>query len=173
MLTLVKYGSLSTNRITLRHYVNGVHVSDYVLELKIGLRHQQPQSYDLPQLNEGMVEVNVELVNGMHKYNSSFTINYDKASNLYEKGLLIYTTDDYNSNTTIGDFIYYDRYIYFKSGEDETSYFEKAGSSEWSLITDAPQPKRFTRKEMGYSSLYYGWKENKWVVSPTNNKPNN
>lgn len=165
-LTFVNYGGCYIDRVTIRHYVNEVHINDYVLELKIGVRYQHSQSYELPQLNEGMIEVNLELMDRADRNDGTITINYDKASDLYEKGLLIYTTTDYKSNIAIGDFAYYDQYVYFISGKEKTSYFEKAGSSEWSLTTDSPKLKKFTREEMGYSTFYYGWKENEWEVSP-------
>ena len=164
-LTLVNYGGPYMNQIILRHYINGLHINDYVLELKIELWYQKPQTYMLPQLGEGMVEVKVDLKDGIiHDNNRTITVNYAQASYLYEKGLLIYTTDDSNSKITIGDFVYRDQYIYFITGKERQSCIEKAGSTEWSIITDAPQPKKFTREGMGYSSLYYGWKENVWEM---------
>ena len=88
---------------------------------------------------------------------------------MYEKWLLIYTTTDFESNITIGDFVYYNQYVYFISMKERTSYFEKAGSSEWSIVTDAPLLKRFTLRTNEYSSIYYGWKENEWVATTTQN----
>ena len=168
ILTLVKYGYPRLNRITMRRYVNDVPINDYTLDLKIDLRIQQPQKYKLPKVNEGSVEINIELEDGViHENSNVLTINYAQASDLYNQGLLVFLTTDYASIAYIGGFVYYDQYVYFISGEERTYYYQKAGSSEWSLITDAPQLKRFTREEMGYSPHRYGlWKENEWVMSP-------
>ena len=174
-LTLVRYGYPSPSRITLRHYVDDVPINEYILELKGELWSQVPQSYELPQLNEGMVEINVELKNGIDHSTGSLTINYEEARDLYEKGLLIYFNTAFHSNITIGNFVYYDQYVYFVSKKERISYFEKAGSSEWVPITNAPPLKKFVREGMGYSPYFgSGWQEkNKWVVMPVNNKPDN
>lgn len=166
-LTLVRYGSPRIHQITMTHYVNDAPINDYILELKIELRNQQPHKYTLPKVNEGRVVINVELMNTLDENIGNLTINYDEVSDLHEKGLLIYTATNYKSSTYIGDFVYYDQYVYFVSGQETRYYFEKAGTSEWSIITDAPQLKRFTREERGYSPHRYGlWEENEWVVSP-------
>ena len=112
-LSLVLYDRFSFPEpsITLRHYVNNEHISDYVLDVKTGVQIQEPQSYTLPELNEGMVEVNIELGGNEE---GSFTITYIKASDLYKRGLLIYLTTN-NSKYYLREVDgkeFYDRYIY-------------------------------------------------------------
>ena len=166
-LTLVRDGYPRIHQITMRHYVNDVLINDYNLELKIGLRVQQPQKYMLPLLNEGRVEINVELVNISDVNIGSFTVSYDNANDMYKKGLMIYTFSDFMSRIYIGGYAYCDEYIYFMSGKERTYYFEEAGSSEWSLTTNVPPLKRFIREQLGYCPLpYNSWKENEWEVIP-------
>lgn len=164
MLTLVKYSYARLNRITMRHYVNDVVVNEYVLDLKIDLRDQQPQKYKLPELNDGRVEISVELEDGVTPGNNSIlTLNYDQASDLYNRGLLIYLATDFASHTEIDGFAYYDQYAYFISGQEGTYYAEEAGDSEWLIATDAPLPKKITREDMGFSPHHNDlWKENEW-----------
>jgi len=162
-------GYLSPNKVTLRYYVNNVHTNDYVLELKGELWDRKPQTYELPQLQEGRVEVDVELddkVSIPPESICTLTINYENAQNLYEKGVLIYFSTDLYSRTTIGRFVYYDQYVHFISGANRISYIEKAGPPNWSIIIDAPSPKKITPE----GNFYFpyddsDWKEkNKWVV---------
>lgn len=155
-LTLVKYGYPNPKRITLRHYVDGEHINDYVLELKEGLRYQMPQSYGLPELKKGMVEVVVELENRVDGSDGSIKVNYEKANNLYKMGLLLYFDTDYN------------QYVHFVSGNERIVYFEKDDSPDWSLIMDTPPPKRFTPAGMEYAPLFdSNWKEeNNWYILP-------
>ena len=164
-LTLLEEGYyLIMNRVTLSHYVDGKHRNDYVLELKTGSGTQKPQSYELPELKEGMVKVTVDLEEG-----GNLITNYVHASNLYEKGLLIWLTTDKGSNITIDGSVYYDQYVCFLSGKERISFCEKAGSTEWSVVMDAPRPKRVNKKSTTYTIFYTGWKEkNKWEMFSVN-----
>lgn len=160
-LTLVHNGMPSIERVTLKHYVDGVHVNDYILDLNVEIRYQTSQSYELPQFNEGMVEVDV----GLTYEDTSLTMSFEDTHNLYESGLLVYTTEIPESHITIDGFVYYDEYVYLiASGNDKVCYFKEAGSTEWVAETNVPRPERFVREWMGYSPLYYGWKENEWVI---------
>ncbi len=145
--------------ITLKHYVNGLRVSDYILNIKNGVHVQEPQSYELPNLDNGIVEVNINLGDEM---NSNFTLTYDNAEELYEKGLLIYLAD-YNDNN--------DLLAYLVSGKETTCYNRAPDySAKWVIKAEMPSPKFFPHKEYtAYVSIYSGWKDNKWVVDDINN----
>jgi hypothetical protein len=146
--------------ITLKHYINNLHVCDNILVIKNGVHVQEPQSYDLPNLDNGRVEVTVELGD---KMNSSFTLNYDNANDLYQRGLLIYLAD-YNDNGN--------QYVYFVSGKETTCYNRTKDSSEWTIKAEVPSPKAIPHKEyFAYSVGYSGWKENKWVVNDSSSEP--
>ena len=164
MLTLVKYGYPRPKKIIMRHYVNDVAVNEYVLELKRDLRSQQPQKYKLPEVSDGRAEINVEMEDGVtYNNNITLTLNCDSARDLYDRGLLIYLATDYASGTEINGYVYYDQYAYFISGQEKIYYAEKAGDSNWQRITDAPQLKKFTQAETGYSPHPNDlWKENGW-----------
>lgn len=161
-LTLVSYGALSIKKVVIRHFIDREHISDYILELKIGLRHQQPQTYDLPKVSEGSIEVIIEM-----KDKDSSILNCSIDKEMYENGLLIYLTEDYNSLIVIDDFVYYDQYVYFVSGKERLSYVRKAGNSKWMITTEAPSLKGVTyeSKGMGYTPVYKEWKTNEWSVS--------
>jgi len=154
MLTLARHnGDYSVEQITLRHYINDVHITDHVLELKQHLQYQTSQRYKLPQLNEGRVEVHLEF-GGL---TGNLIVSYEDAKDLYEKGLLVYLT---NHN------VIYDRYVYLISKDDRTCYFQDASLLAWSIAKDAPQDLAWiTRKD---DMIYFApnnWKrENKWVV---------
>ena len=164
MLTLAYYGGVPIQQVTLKHYVNDVHINDYLLELKVELRNQLPHKYKLPQLTEGSVEVDMKSSENFH-----ITTIYPTAQDLYDNGLLIYSTQDGSSHITIDGYVCYDQYVYFRSGKNKTCFCEKAGDKEWVSITNYPKPKKIVRKDVGYSPLYYGWKENDWVVLPVDN----
>lgn len=111
-LSIACYSGFWPNKpvITLKHYVNGLHDSDYILDIKNGVHIQEPQSYELPDLDDGIVEVNIEMGDEM---NSSFKLTYDNAKDLYQRGLLIYLADyDDNGN----------QYVYLVSGKETTCY---------------------------------------------------
>ena len=161
-ITFVYYGGYYPNKpvITLKHYIEEVHVVDYVLSIENGIYIQEPQFYKLPELNEGVVEVNIEFGGTV---NGSFSIPYSQASDFYKNGLLVYLTDNDSNISTIEGFVYYDLYLYFISGESKICYFKEAGSSEWSITTSSPQLRKIPRDERPYLIWYSGWKENKWV----------
>ena len=165
-LTLVRHGGPFPNRIVMLHFIDDTLVNEYVLDLEIGLRNQQPQKYTLPEVNEGRVEMIVELEDGVIDENKKLlTVNYKQASDLYNDGLLLYLITDYASYTNIGDFVYYNQYVHFISGEERKTYFEKGGNTEWTLKSDTPLPKRFVRKDLEYTPLDYTWKENEWKIN--------
>ena len=167
-LTLVGYGYPHPQKITLRHYIDGEHMNDYVLELKKGLRLQLPQTYGLPRFKTGEIEMIVELENGIDGSVASLKINYETANNLYEKGILVYFYTDLQSFTTNEEGSY-NQYIHFISGGERISYLEEAGSPDWTIVMDAPPPKKFTPAETGYVPIDSNWKEeNKWEIIPVN-----
>ena len=157
-LSLVHYSGFHSNRpvITLKHFVDERHITDYVLTIEKGLRQDEPQTYELPRIEEGTVEVYIEL--GRRFEDSSFTITYNQASDLYEKGLLIYLYTDFSNAFQP------DGYIYFRSGRTKICYFRGAASSEWSIISNGPKLKRIPKRETINIYWYSGWKENEWVV---------
>jgi hypothetical protein len=147
-----------------------MHIADYTLTIKNGVHTQEPQSYKLPKLGDGRiaVRVNLELVQATP---GSFTIAYNKASDLYKKGLLIYLTSEtlpvVNSNNRS-----YTRYVYLVSGEEKICYFLEEGSSEWLPTDTAPPLVRFQRNQPEpYLVWESGWKESVWEVKSVNNLP--
>lgn len=148
-LTLARYGYVSPSRIILRHYINDVHICDYTLDLKVELRHQTVQHYELPQLDNGWVEVCVELKNNKGNINTRF----DHVKDLYERGLLIYYGSDLSD---------IDRYVHFISGENKTCFHNKNGVFDWEFGNDESKIIKYSRQEISYSPGYYGWKENRW-----------
>lgn len=167
-LSIVLYSGFYPNKpvITLKHYVEGIYVADYTLTIENGVQIEEPQSYDLPGLTEGMVEVSIEWNN---EVNSSFTVVYTSAGDLHKRGLLIYLTDNKDKISFDYGKEKYDRYVYFVSGGEERCYFKESTSSEWSEIMHPPQlkmfPKRFPEKLI---IIYSGWKENEWVIEKVN-----
>lgn len=154
--------------ITLMHYVDGLHIADYVLVIENGLHIQEPQSYELPKMTTGTVEVNIDLGD---RANSSLAVCYDEASELYNKGLLIYLTPNDSDYSIVDGVEIYDRYVYFVSGEKETCYLKESNAEKWSLISDPPSLKKFKRNEPAPHVVNYcGWKENKWIVNGNSNK---
>lgn len=163
-LTVVSCSAASIERVVMNHYVNDELINKYELEFKIGVFNQTAQKYTLPEVNEGRVEFNVEIADGIVPGNDSIlTLNY-RTEDLHKKGLLIYSETVDNSTITINGSVYVSQYVNFISGKERIVYFEKAGESQWSVVSDAPKPKKIVGEEMGYSPMYYGWKEaNKWV----------
>ena len=140
--------------ITLKHYVNGLNVAEYILEIKNGLHIQEPQSYQLPKLENGRIEVNVELRDNM---NSQFTFTFEDAEDLYKKGLLIYLD--------IGSHYYNkDQFACFVSGKETTCYGRETDIDKWNIKADMPSLKSIPPKENpGYAPTNSGWREYKWV----------
>ena len=172
-LTVYKWFHPNKPVIILRHYINGLHICDYTLSIENGVHVFEPQVYDLPELVEGTVEIIVELgdnayVKSGNKANSNFTIYCTNASDLYRKGLLVYLTpidsEIYFSVENIG---FYNRYVYFVSGDNKICYFNSACNPEWSIIMNAPPLIRISPREDPSGSMYWpsGWEANVWVVS--------
>lgn len=159
-LTIVLDGNPFPKQVVLTEFTNDTYVGEYILELKKGVYNQKPQKYELPKLNDGQLQVKLDTKN-----DGSFTVDYINSDELYERGLLIYIMADFHStNAMDGSGSYCNRYIYFVSGEDTICYSKKEGEAEWSIITDAPKPRKFTKAEMGYSPFALdGQKENEWV----------
>jgi len=167
-LSVVLYSGFHTNRpvITLRHYIDGLHIADYELTIEKGVRVQEPQKYTLPSFEEGAVDVIIKLGDD---YKSNFAISYNHASDLYKRGLLIYLTSD-NSFISYEPREYiYDRYIYFVSGDSRMCYSLKVNALEWELIDkhidSTPKLKKIPRNEDPYLVTYSGWKEYEWIVT--------
>ena len=144
------------------HYVDTELINEYILELKIGLPIQTSQQYALPKVDEGRTEISVELEDGMTGSGYVLTVNYI-ANDVYKRGLLIYLTTVHDSAIEINGLIYKNQYVDFVSGKERISYCKIAGETRWTLTTDAPKLKKVELEEMGYSNIYNGWKENKWV----------
>ena len=155
-LTIIHYGGPNLESITLRQYIDDRYVRSYFLDLIIDPRYQIPQKYELPQLVDGSVKLIVKC-----SQDDPFEIDYENAFDLYQNGLLIYTTSDFNTTIEVDGVVDYDRYIYFKSGDDQIVYVQKVGTIEWTRADNPPPLKRFTRKWWGYSPIDY--EENKWT----------
>ena len=170
-LTIVNYSGFLDNRpvITLRHFVEGRHIADYVLAIEKGVREQEPQAYSLPKFEEGALEVNVDLGGDT---NGSFAITYNQASNLYGRGLLVYLYTDFSNYSYVEGRHVVDRYVHFISGESKICYFRdkyaslnKEGySPEWSIVMENPRLKMIPRDIQPYLVTYSGWRENEWVI---------
>jgi hypothetical protein len=160
-LTVVNDGGMPIKSITLKHYANGKNTENYRLELIIEPRYQQPQKYELPSFEDGSIKAVVECGE-----NYVFENDYQDARDLYKNGLLLYTASDIETTVEINGSVSYDRYIYFKSGKNKTAFVQKAGVSEWSAADNAPRLKKINKAGMGYSPIYYGWRENEWVTLP-------
>lgn len=114
---------------------------------------QEPQSYELPDLDDGKVEVCIEMGDEL---NRRFKLTYDNAKDLYQRGLLIYLAD-YEDNGN--------QYVYLISGKEMIYHNRTTDSDKWTIKTEVPSPKFIPHKEYtGYISVYSGWKDNKWVV---------
>ncbi|MDR1689641.1 MAG: hypothetical protein LBS21_13680 [Clostridiales bacterium] len=165
-LSIVLYGGYYLYKekqiVTLRHYVDEKQVADYILEIKDGIYTQEPQFYELPELNEGVIEVIFE---SSKSENLNFTIDFRQTKDFYEKGLLIYFDSDFKSDYAIdrGESSEYDRYIHFVSGKNKAGYINKAGSSEWVVASSSPRLRKIPQDERPYWPEYSGWKENKWI----------
>ena len=105
--------------ITITHSINDVHIADYVLTLENGISNLERQSHRLPRLDEGTALVSIEL--GDRKQ-SSFTMYFERASDLYEQGLLIHLTSDIGERARIDGIYTYDHHVYIVSGEREVCY---------------------------------------------------
>ena len=149
--------------ITITHSVNGAHIADYVLTLENGISNLERQSHRLPRLDEGTALVSIAL--GDRK-ESSFTMYFERASDLYEKGLLIHLTSNKGEFAFVNGAPSFDHHVYIVSGEREACYLRKLGTSEWLPITDAPPLERFIRREEPPGDLLFntGWREYEWVV---------
>ena len=161
-LTLVNNGASHLNRVILRHYVNDVPIADYGLEINVRLERQVPHQYELPQLDEGKVEIFVEFDTIKEK----LIANYENVGDVYKKGLLIYLESFDAKYAVVDGELIGDRYVYFVSGAKRVCYLREAYVQEWSIMPDAPKLKWIIRTdEISYSSFYNGWKEeNKWVI---------
>jgi len=181
-LSFVGQGGFSNRPvITLSQYIDEQHIADYILTIENGVTYYEPQTYKLPNISEGTVVITVELGD---EIDSSFSLYPIQASELLEKGLLIYTLSDNDSRVTIENTVFRDRYvnivsgndriIYFLSGKDNAaSYsFEEVGgfvemtlirTPEWSVVTDGPPLRRLPSSLDYYSKRYSGWRENEWV----------
>ena len=150
-LTLVEYGLINPNQVTLKHYVDNAHICDYTLNLKVGLDNQTNHTYELPKFDKGWVEICVKLERNEGHINARF----EKAADLYKNGLLIYFGGDYAGT---------DKYVYFKSGRDNLYFHKKEEVFDWGPTTDTSALKKIVKQEIGYIPGDYGWKEeNKWV----------
>jgi|GEM_PF-2372460 len=168
--------------ITLRHYIYEKHTADYILTIENGVSAFEPQSYELPDLTEGFVEIVIEM-NDSHK--SAFTIPKIQADELLRYGLLIYWLDIRNPNPV--DYAFrFDEYVNFIIGERRITYvlpveeqaesrlIEWVGGSvgtvftllrtpEWVSIENGPDLIEQVIPEIGFGRWYSGWRANEWV----------
>ncbi len=150
--------------VSLKQYVDGLHICDYTLEIKDGVNVKEPQSYELPKIDNGRVEVNVEFWDDRNEACDNITLVYDDAETFCQNGLLIYFT---YSNPP------YIPYVYFVSGKETTCYNKTTDSDEFTIETVFPSLLRVIPEKEDPPACYYiyysGWKENKWVVEEINN----
>ena len=99
-LTIVLYSGFYPNRpvITLKHFIDERYIADYVLTIENRIHEQEPQTYALPVLEEGAVEVSIELGD---RIDSSFTITYNQTADLFNEGMLIYLYTDFSNYTIV------------------------------------------------------------------------
>jgi len=153
-LTIVLYnggGGFSPNEplVTLSQVLYNNNAITHTLEIKNGVHQLEPQSYNLPNLHEGVVTVDIlwgDIID------SSFTLIYDDAIMLYNHGLLIYLAyfDDF--------------YIYFISGSNIISYSRQIESNEWIHNTNPPRPRKIPQDdESGRIVPRTGWERNYWI----------
>ena len=166
--TLTLAGSSSDiKKITMKHYVDEKLIDEYLLELNVGIGIQSSQSYQLPELNCGKVEVyaEIEYIGDTKVFTKVFRSDYN-ANDLYKKGLLISTSSDVS--TVVDGVSHSDLYVDFLSGKNRVCYCKKAMDSQWILLEKAPRLKKFLREEMGHFGLDDGiWKEkNRWIKLP-------
>jgi len=171
-LTLVLHGGFHPNSptVTFRHYEEGQYISSYVLVIENGIRIQEPQTYRLPELADGTVEVTINLGEDV---NSSISIANLHARDLYEAGLLIYLYTNFNDCIIIDGVYFCNRYIhfitgryrttFFLSGEDRANYLRNGHSLEWSIVTNAPRLRRLPDYTAPFLVQYSGWRENEWT----------
>ena len=170
-LSIVTYGGYDSNKqvITLRHTIGDQNSAKYTLTIENGIQIQEPQFYQLPKLDDGTIEVDLEFIGGEA---ASLTKVYNQASDLYENGLLIYLDTDFNSQfiRDKDNYVQYDRYVHFISGGNRVIYFNKAGSSEWSIVTSSPRLRKIPRYEEPYLVWDSKWRENEWVKEILSNE---
>ncbi|MDR2598906.1 MAG: hypothetical protein LBC73_01355 [Oscillospiraceae bacterium] len=173
-LTIVLYRGFFPNSpiITLRHYIGNLHIADYNLVIENGIRTEESQNYRLPEFEEGVIEIYIDLRDKMDSRSTPISLIYDNAEELYQRGLLIYITTDGSGGLSIVDdnnFVVehvYDRYVHFVSGKDKKCFLKEAYSTEWVLTSNAPSLKRLPAKYSGpqLPPYYSGWRENDWIV---------
>ena len=162
-LSVALYSGMHVNSvtITLEHYIDGMHVSDYVLKIENGVGLQDPQSYELPELREGSVVVKVEFENIR---SSEFELSFPVANDLYTKGLLVYFTNNENEGVLIDRLTYTDEYVYFVFGKGIVCHFKRAATEKWVSLTNPPPLRIFKLNEPApYFVWDSGWEQNEWV----------
>lgn len=160
MLSIVGYDVVYPNKpvITLK-YVNNLQIKENILEIKNGVQTREPQTYVLPKIDNGKIEVKVEL--GDIK-NSTFILNYDNAEDLYQRGLLIYLdlANHFSNNA---------QFVCLVSGQVTTCYSRVTAFDEWTNSTKIPSLKTIPPREPPPDVVVYsGWKENKWAANDNN-----
>lgn len=154
-LKCVYYAGQFANQpvVTIRHIVYGQYVDDSILQIENGIHCEEPQSYELPKLDDGYVEVTLKLIKDS---NYCFTLPTCTAQDFYRKGLLIYLAE-YDGISA--------QYVYLISGDDMTCYKRETRSGQWSVDSNVPAPKAIPHKNFtAYTAVYSGWKENKWMT---------
>ena len=130
-LTLVEYGGPFLEKITITHFTDETKLSEYVLALDAPVGLQVPQTYELPKLKNGAVEVIVNFEDSVVGGSGSLNVKYDNADLAFENGILIYTANDNSTYVTINGSVYCDQYIFFISGENKTAFVKYAGADNW------------------------------------------
>lgn len=158
-LELAQYLGFTPEKIIVKHYVNNKHVCDYELDLEQCLNAQTSHRYDLPKLMNGSVEI---CVYGWGETNNQLiTKKYEKASELYLNGLLIYFDRyfyDYSSEGAQS----FDDYVYFVSGCNRANFVYN-GDGEWSTTNEAPKIRKYVKPdEIGYMAGDNDCGKNKW-----------
>ena len=151
--------------ITIKHSLEGQHIADYMLTIENGLRIQEPQVYPMPRLEDGTVELAVEIGDNI---DSRFALVFDNASDFFKNGLLIYLFLGEDTSIKFEGEKSYDRYVTFVSGKKKICFYKKADSHDWTIIDDSPRLKKLPRNEL-WLYWYSGWKENEWVVTYADN----
>lgn len=149
-------GGVFLRKITLTYCADDGSTDSYILDLIVEPRYQIPQEYEIPREESESLKLIVDC-----SYGESFSIECDDAQELYEDGLLIYTTSDLDTTIEIDGVVDYDRYICFKSGRAQKTFVDKAGSLGFVAVDSSPKLKMIQKEWKGYSRVPYD--ENKWV----------
>lgn len=162
-LTLTRLGAVTPKNISIKQYIGDKYICTYVLEIEHGLYNQTTQHYELPQIKEGTIDVEVE-IDGYPQDNFVLVNRYSNAYEVYKNGLLIYFSTEYFDDSEQDKPSSKDR-ICFISGDDKYLYYRESHTSVWIHNNEIPPLKKYQKKDkIAYVPPWsYEWKTNKWI----------